>query len=242
MRSLRSHLTTLAGKARAASAGWIRGGEHGALSFAQEGEDLILRRVFAGQPKGRFVDVGAHHPHRFSNTYLLYRDGWRGINLDAAPRSMEPFRSSRPGDVNLECAVSDRAGERRFFVFEESALNTFSAPLADEYVRDQWRLRETVMIPSRPLAGILAEHAAGWPSFELLSIDVEGEELSVLRSNDWERFRPRVILAEVLNATLETIAGSEVGAYLASLGYVPFAKTFNSVFWGTRDSATAAGH
>lgn len=228
---LRRTLGMLAGKTRAALGGWIRGGGHGTLSFAQEGEDLILRRIFAGRADGRFVDVGAHHPHRFSNTYLLYRAGWRGINLDAAPQSMEPFRRSRPGDTNLECAVSDQPGERSFFIFEEPALNTFSAALADDYVRGGWKLRKTAEIPARALSSILHEHAEDWPSFDLLSIDVEGEELAVLRSNDWKRFRPRVVLAEVLDSTLEAIGGSAIGLYLAALGYVPFAKTFNSVFW-----------
>ena len=228
---LRRTLRTLVGRARAASGGFIRGGEHGALSFAQEGEDLILRRIFPGRATGTFVDVGAHHPHRFSNTYLLYRAGWRGINLDAAPRSMEPFRESRPGDTNLESTISDQPGERPFFLFEEPALSTFSSALADEYVRDGWKLRGTATIRARSLSSILEEHAGDWRSFDLLSIDVEGEELAVLRSNDWQRFRPSVILAEVLSSTLEGIGGSEIGLYLAALGYVPFAKTLNSVFW-----------
>ena len=231
MGRLRSGLVTLAGRARAVSRGWRRGSEHASLSFAQEGEDLILRRVFEGKPPGRFVDVGAHHPYRFSNTWLLYREGWRGINLDATPRSMDAFRAGRPHDVNLECAVSDGAGERRFFLFEEPALNTFSAALADEYVRSGWSLRETALLPARTLASILAQHAPDWPSFDLLSIDVEGEELPVLRSNDWTRFRPRVIVAEVLNATLADLAASEIGRYLAGHGYLAFAKTLNSIFW-----------
>src|SRR5215510_10661697 len=61
-------------------------------SFSQQGEDLILARLFEGQRRGFYVDVGAHHPRRFSNTFLLYRRGWRGLNIDAAPGSMRLFR------------------------------------------------------------------------------------------------------------------------------------------------------
>ena len=60
-------------------------------SWSQEGEDRILYRIFEQQPVGFYVDVGAHHPKRFSNTYFFYRRGWRGINIDAMPGSMKNF-------------------------------------------------------------------------------------------------------------------------------------------------------
>ena len=74
-------------------------------SYSQEGEDLLLRRIFEHQKIGFYVDVGAHHPFRFSNTYLLYKRGWRGINIDAMPGSMRLFRKFRPRDTNIECGV-----------------------------------------------------------------------------------------------------------------------------------------
>ena len=42
-------------------------------SYSQEGEDMILRRLFEKQIQGFYVDVGAHHPKRFSNTYYFYK-------------------------------------------------------------------------------------------------------------------------------------------------------------------------
>ena len=74
-------------------------------SYSQEGEDLLLRRIFEHQKNGFYVDVGAHHPFRFSNTYLLYKCGWRGINIDAMPGSMRLFRRFRARDINIECGV-----------------------------------------------------------------------------------------------------------------------------------------
>jgi len=77
-------------------------GADAAVSFAQEGEDRVLYRMFQGRfgRPGFYVDVGAHHPTRFSNTYLFYRMGWRGINLDAMPGSMAAFARARPRDIN----------------------------------------------------------------------------------------------------------------------------------------------
>ena len=64
-------------------------------SYSQEGEDLVLRKIFKKQDKGFYVDVGAHHPKRFSNTFLLYKKGWNGINIDATPGSMKLFNKFR---------------------------------------------------------------------------------------------------------------------------------------------------
>ena len=74
-------------------------------SYSQEGEDLVLARYFA-KSSLIYVDVGAHHPTRYSNTYLFYSQGWRGINIDAMPGSMDAFRRDRPRDINIEALVS----------------------------------------------------------------------------------------------------------------------------------------
>ena len=66
------------------------------ISYSQEGEDLILERFFEGKEIGFFVDIGAHHPMRFSNTYIFYLKGWRGINVDATPGSMIPRDAACP--------------------------------------------------------------------------------------------------------------------------------------------------
>src|SRR5688500_1440642 len=99
-------------------------------SFSQEGEDLILRHIFKGKREGFYVDVGAYHPMRFSNTYLFYSMGWRGINIDATPGSMSAFRAVRPRDTNLQLAISDRNETLTLMMFDEPVLSTFSPDVA----------------------------------------------------------------------------------------------------------------
>src|SRR2546423_8590334 len=96
--------------------------KHANFSFSQFGEDLALLRYFE-ERRGFYVDIGAHHPVRFSNTYLLYQRGWSGINVDANADALDLFRSRRPRDVNLHAAVSDIVQEVEFSVYEESALS-----------------------------------------------------------------------------------------------------------------------
>jgi hypothetical protein len=96
-------------------------------SFSQEGEDLILNRFLNNQIKGFYVDIGAHHPVRFSNTNLFYKRDWRGVNIDAMPGSMKLFSLFRRHDTNIECGVAAKSSFLTYYRFNESALNTFDA-------------------------------------------------------------------------------------------------------------------
>jgi len=99
-------------------------------SYSQEGEDLILLRIFEKKRIGFYVDVGAHHPFRFSNTYRFYLRGWRGINIDPMPGSMRLFNKFRKRDINLELAVGENEDTLIYYMFNEPALNTFDEGLA----------------------------------------------------------------------------------------------------------------
>lgn len=203
---------------------------HHQLSYAQEGEDLILARFFEGKPPGTFVDVGAHHPQRFSNTYALYLAGWRGVNIDATPGSMEPFRALRPGDVNLEAGVSEDGALLTYYCFNEPALNTFSAELAAS--RDGlhgYRITERRVLPTHRLDTLLAEHLPEGQSVELLTIDVEGLDLQVLRSADWTRFQPAFVAVEVFGCdSVRAVLESPTAQFLREQRYELVAQTVNT--------------
>jgi FkbM family methyltransferase len=199
------------------------------VHYSQEGDDIFLARCYPLDKSGFFVDVGAHHPLRFSNTYALYRRGWRGINVDATPGSMDAFKKMRPDDVNIESAVSDVERPLTFHVFEEAALNTFDADLAKEYVRLGWKLGRTLELAPRPLASILDENLPAGQHVDVLNIDVEGGELAVLRSNNWDAYAPDTIVLEVLDTPLATQARDPSISFLAEKGYVPVARLSNSV-------------
>jgi FkbM family methyltransferase len=174
--------------------------------------------------------VGAHHPFRFSNTWLLYRRGWRGINIDATPGAMAVFRHWRPEDINIECLVSTDARPRPYFLHDEPALNTMSEELVKRRALEtpQYRMRETIVLEARTLASILEEHVSQGRRIDLLNVDVEGHDLEVLRSNDWAQFRPRVIVAELLVTSLADIERNPIYVFLVERGYRLYAKLYNS--------------
>ena len=64
-----------------------------------------------------------------------------------------------------------------------------------------------------------------------MSIDVEGHEMEVLQSNNWELFRPKYILIELLNSDLDSIKADSTYQFLTKIGYKIFAKTFNTYFF-----------
>jgi len=202
----------------------------GRRTYSQEGEDFILARFFDSKRNGFFVDVGAHHPHRFSNTYLLYRRGWRGVNIDAMPGSMRKFDRHRPRDINIEAAVGLAAGEATYYMFNEPALNTFDPALVAERQFPPWKVIREVTLPIIPLADILERVLQRGQAIDLLTVDVEGHDLEVLRSNDWKRFRPTIVLAETLGRRIDDLKTDPTVAFLESLGYLIVAKTFNTTF------------
>ena len=202
--------------------------------YSQEGEDLIVARLFDGISNGFFVDVGAHHPIRHSNTYLLYRRGWRGINIDATPGSMAEFRRLRPRDINIECLVANDLSPQRFYAFNESALNTASGRLAHERPLENanYQITSEVDLRPRPLASLLDEFLPHGMAIDLMSVDVEGLDLDVLRSNDWGRYRPKLLLVEVLHTELADLERHEIVRFLRDRNYRPIAKLYNTVVFG----------
>ena len=204
----------------------------GRLSYAQEGEDLVLARILGTNTSaGFFVDVGAHHPTRLSNTYYFYRRGWRGINVDALPGTASLFQRMRPRDVTVECGVGAKAGVMTYFVFNEPALNTFSEQEAHKKDRNPYHIVNTLQIPVVTLTEILDKHLPVGVTIDFMTIDVEGFDHEIVCSNDWNRYRPRVVLVELLNTGIENLASHPTAQLLHQHGYRSFAKTFNTFFF-----------
>lgn len=201
------------------------------LCYGQDGEDLILNRLLDGQAQGFYVDVGAHHPVRFSNTYLFYKRGWRGINIDAMPGSMRKFDKVRPRDINIECGVAGSAGRLMYHRFNELALNTFDATEAAYKNKPPYQLIDTVEVTVERLDTLLSRHLPAEQQIDFLSVDVEGKDEEVLRSNDWNRYRPRFVLAETLRTNMLGLGECPIVQFLRSMGYTPVGKAYNTSFF-----------
>jgi FkbM family methyltransferase len=207
--------------------------------FGQEGEDAVLAGLIdlEGNSEGFFVDVGAHHPTRFSNTWRFYRCGWRGINIDPTPGSMEPFRELRPEDINLEVGISRVAAKRKFFCYNEPALNGIDNDRREELKETHYRLERVIDIETLPLSEILRRHEERFASPNFLTIDVEGLEIEVLSSLDFKRHAFDFILIEQRLPDLATLNESAIWKYMTARGYKAVACTGRTVFYQRIGSA-----
>ena len=150
-------------------------------SYSQEGEDLVLSKYLEAKKEGFYVDVGAHHPFRFSNTYLFYKRGWSGINIDATPGSMVLFKKYRPRDINIEFAVSDKRGPLQYFIFDEPALNGFSARLSANRAKNtKYKIEKIVKLKSKKLSYLLDKFIPRDTFIDFMNIDVEGYNMRFL--------------------------------------------------------------
>jgi FkbM family methyltransferase len=164
------------------------------ISYAQNFEDVMLARVFAGRDNGFYVDVGAADPVNLSVTKWFYDLGWSGLNIEPNKQLFDRLAAGRPRDINLDCGVGATASEAQFLELDVGELSSFD-PRVQQNAQSRGAAGATRVVKVVPLTDLLAEHCEG-RRIDFLKIDVEGWELEVLKGLDLRRFRPVVILAE----------------------------------------------
>ena len=163
------------------------------ISYAQNGEDIMLWRALSDVERGCYVDVGAQDPVSDSVTKLFYEHGWRGINIEPVAHWFSRLEMDRPEDINLRLLVGSRAGENTIYEVVGTGLSTTDRSLANSY-RTQGQEIVEDRVATHALDSILTEHVSGVIHF--LKIDVEGAEDEVLRSLDLTRHRPWILVIE----------------------------------------------
>ena len=187
---------------------------------------MLLRSVIAKSEnqadyKGFFVDIGAHHPYRNSNTAYFHETGWTGINIEPTPHAIKLFEEARPNDMNLNIGIGPVQETRTLYCFDNSSLNTFDKEIADSRAEE---ITGTTNVAIFPLATILEKHLPAGTIIDFMSIDTAGLDISLLESNDWAKYRPKYLLIEDVDST-GTVDASEVYSFLHDKGYEQIYKT-----------------
>jgi len=190
------------------------------IHWSQSGEDVILGELLP-EPDGTYVDVGAAHPRLGSNTYFLYRRGWRGTLIEPNPASADHLRKARPRDRVIQAAAGAQEGTASFTIFRSDYLSSIDPEVARERAEAGESVEAVVQVPVVTLAALRLRVRPAQPS--LLSIDCEGADLDVLRGNDWAAFAPRVICVEESASTLTSPTG--IRTLLEDHGYALTAHT-----------------
>ena len=154
------------------------------ISWSQGGEDLALLHAIMEKKNGLFIDIGAHHPSRFSVTRYLYQMGWSGVNVDANQELINAFNEVRTRDVNL-CAAVGLEPKYTFTIFEEAAISTLDSEWRKKFISENNKIVKEVEVEGRKLRSILDDFQPR-QRIDLLSIDAEGSDLQVLQSLEFE--------------------------------------------------------
>ena len=183
-------------------------------SYSMEGEDLVLLKNINNKSNNFYVDVGCYHPLHLSNTYLLYKKGWRGINIDVSKYSIDLFNYMRPDDINIEAAISSNQNYIKVYYQKKlSQLTTTKKEISQK--RMQGHIKEK-NIKAETLNSIINHSKYKNQRIDFLNIDIEGADLEALQSLDFNKYRPNIICVEIDH---EKISNSETYKYLDNLKY-----------------------
>ena len=195
--------------------------------YSYGGIDSVVNDIFKNQKNGFYVDVGAQHPIKNNNTYLLHKKGWEGINIDLDQKNINLFNVSRKNDCNICAAISSLEKDANLYYYHEgSPINTLSREVAD---RQKAIIKETRAIRTKTLTSILENSKFKNKEIDFLSIDVEGVELEVLQGLNLNIYKPKIIVVELLdldskkleikNLNINNVINSEIYKYIEKNNY-----------------------
>lgn len=204
-------------------------------TFSQSGEDILIKLAFRFLKitNPSYLDIGAFHPTKLSNTFRLYQDGSRGVCIEPNPGLAYYIKKKRPRDTVLQVAIGIKNGLTTLHIVSD---NVFSTTLPDQakYFKGPSRhsIIKEIEVPVRTVMSIIDEYFQSAPP-DLISLDIEGMDLTVLQSFDFKKCRPPVFCIETLayDETKDIHKIPQIITFMNSCGYFVFADTFlNTIF------------
>jgi FkbM family methyltransferase len=154
------------------------------------------------------------------------------MNIDGDSNAVDYLNKKRKRDINLHAYIAIDNKVKTFVKFDESALNTFSKSLVKEYKNLGYKVTSLQKVKTTSLKKILDKHLPKKSPIDFMSVDVEGLELVVLKSNDWKKYRPKLIIVEILDSySLKSVTNSSITKFLAKKGYTLSMKTITNCFY-----------
>jgi len=201
-------------------------------SYSQFKEDLFVKNFFINKKKGLYLDIGCHHPFRSNNTYLLYKLGWTGVNIDAIQQNIDLFDIHRPRDINI-CGVLNNKKENRYLYIPNKNLLSTEISINKKF-SDYWKIHHNQKIHKKKivtntLSTILKKKKLNLDNFDFLSIDVEGNELNCIKSIDLNKYNPKLICIETLKINRDK--DFKVHSYLLKKKYKKIYSTNANSFY-----------
>lgn len=204
-------------------------------SFSQAGEDCCVHFLFSqlNIVTPSYLELGVYKPKEASNTYKFYKNGSRGVLVEADKTLIDEIKRVRPNDMVLNVGVGLNGIEAAdFYIFEEPAHNTFDKAEAEYREKfGSYRLLKTEKVKLKNINSIISENFNSTPHF--MSIDIEGLDLAVLKSLDFKKNPVPVICAETCTYSETHLKPKDkaIENFMKSMGYFVYADTYiNTIF------------
>ena len=184
--------------------------------YSQFGEDKILNEIISKKLiKGFYVDVGCFHPKKYSNTYMLHKRGWCGVNIDMEKDKIKTFNLARPNDFNFYGAVSDKVEKVKIFRNQKFGVSS----TLNYNMINKINIIDETFIETFTLNYILNLSPFKNKEIDLLNIDTEGNDLKVLKSLDFNIYNPKIVIIETHLKDIDKILDSEPYRFLINKNY-----------------------
>ena len=169
-------------------------------SYSFNAVDLIIDYIFKNKNNGFYLDVGSQHPISNNNTYLLFKRGWSGINIDLDKKNIDLFNTARPNDINLNLAISSNVAEKKlYFYHDKSPINTLDKVVSDfqtATVKEIKRIKTTTL-------DIALQNLKFNNKIDYMNLDVEGHEMDIFKAFDLSVYKPSIISVEFLDLDMK---------------------------------------
>lgn len=173
-------------------------------SYAQNFEDVTLRRALRDIEKGFYVDIGGYHPRMHSVTKYFYDKGWSGLNIEPNKELLERFIAERPNDTNIGVAVGGSDSEIDLHIIGTTGLTTTVESIATGHASAGYATTSVSRVKMIRLDTLFDTYCRD-RTVDFLKIDVEGAEADVIRHCQFNTNRPRIILIENSNGYHEDL-------------------------------------
>ena len=201
-------------------------------SYSFGGCDLLVDYIFKSKKRGFYLDVGCQHPVSNNNTYLLYKRGWSGMNIDLDPKNIRLFNLERPDEINIcKCVSSDNSEKDLFFFHPGSPINSLEKKTTKD--KSNFTLKK---IKTYTLNSILEDHKI--LDIDYFNLDVEGHEIDILKDFDIKHYKPKVISVEFIDYQMKKLEfkNNDINRVLQSDLYKYFiSNDYHFVNWSHAD-------
>ena len=209
------------------------------LSYSQFGEDITAANLLRNVEAGFYVDVGAHHPLRHSNTAMFHMQGWQGVNVEPMQQGFRDFLQYRPHAINVRAAIHNKADSVTLYKFRGGLSNT----IMEERAKDLRKSKEVVgeeAVPALSLNDVFDRHVPHGVRVNYLSVDIEGYDTEAIVAFDLGRHRPDVICTEIHRPDMLALGEDAAVRFMAEHGYQLYAINVYSFTFVNIEAA--AGH